>query len=117
MVRRRIGSGCAFLKRRETGIIEFVGLSGSSRVVVADDHSEMRDVVTSTLAKAFDVVMSVADGLSAVDAAVRLRPDAVVLDIEMPGLDGFQTAMRIRASGSNARIVFLSNHVGDDFVL
>jgi CheY-like chemotaxis protein len=98
-------------------MIGLVGLSGLPRVVVADDHSEIRDVVTSTLAKAFDVVKSVADGASAVDAAVRLRPDAVVLDIEMPGLDGFQAATRIRASGSNARIVFLSNHVGDDFVL
>jgi DNA-binding NarL/FixJ family response regulator len=94
-----------------------MGLSGRPRVVLADDHPEMRDAVRSTLTRAFDVVMAAADGASAIDAALRLRPDAVVLDVEMPGLDGFQTATRLRASGSEARIVFLSNHIGDDFVL
>jgi DNA-binding NarL/FixJ family response regulator len=87
------------------------------RVIVADDHPEMRGAVTSTLIRSFDVVASAPDGAGAIEAVARLRPDAVVLDIEMPGLDGFQTAARIRATGSDARIVFLSNHVGDDFVL
>jgi len=94
-----------------------VAVSGRARVVVADDHPELLRVVTSTLAKAFDVVMSATDGPKTIDAVKRFRPDAVVLDIEMPGLDGFQTARGIRASGSDACIVFLSNHVGDDFVL
>ena len=57
------------------------------------------------------------DGAAAIEATLRLRPDIVLLDVAMPGLDGFQTAARIRAAGSAARIVYLSNHSGDDFVL
>jgi DNA-binding NarL/FixJ family response regulator len=87
------------------------------RVVVADDHAGVLQAATSILAQAFDVVSSVLDGEAAVDATLRSRPDAVVLDIDMPRLDGFRTAARIRSSGSDARIVFLSSHDDDDFVI
>jgi CheY-like chemotaxis protein len=87
------------------------------RVVVADDHPRILDVATAILSQAFDVVASAPDGAAAIVATLRLNADVVVLDVTMPGLDGFQTAARIRASGSAARIVFFSNHTGDDFVL
>jgi DNA-binding NarL/FixJ family response regulator len=63
------------------------------------------------------VIAAVTSGPAAIEATRQLRPDVVVLDIAMPGLDGFQTAARIASSGSNARIVFLTNHTSDDFVL
>jgi DNA-binding NarL/FixJ family response regulator len=88
-----------------------------ARVVIADDHPRVLNTATSILARRFDVVASVAHGMAALEATRRLGPDVVVLDLAMPGLDGFQTAARIRMAGSNARIVFLSNHAGDDFVL
>jgi DNA-binding NarL/FixJ family response regulator len=91
--------------------------NGRARVVVADDHPAVLATITSILTPAFDVVAAAANGAGAIDATAQLHPDVVVLDIEMPGLDGFQTAARIRASGSGARVVFLSNHTGDDFVL
>ncbi len=69
------------------------------RVVVADDHPRLLTTAISILAQAFDVVASVSDGAAAIDAALRLDPDVVVLDVAMPGLDGFQTAARIRAFG------------------
>jgi DNA-binding NarL/FixJ family response regulator len=84
---------------------------------VADDHPLVLDVIGSILRPAFDVVAAVNDGAAAIDATLRLDPDVVVLDVEMPKLDGFRTAARLRAAGSAARIVFLSNHAGDDFVL
>ena len=71
----------------------------------------------SLLSPSFDVVATVHDGSRAVDATLALSPDIVILDIAMPGLDGFQAAARIRDARSPARVAFLSNHVGDDFVL
>ena len=87
------------------------------RVVVADDHQELGKAATGLLASTCDIVATVRDGASAIAATSEFEPDVVVLDIAMPGLDGFQTAFRIQASGSPARIVFLSNFAGDDFVL
>ena len=77
----------------------------------------MRYAATSILSGEFDVVASAPDGIAAIDAALRFRPDVVVLDIAMPELDGYQTAARITASGLEPRIVFLSNHVGHEHVL
>ena len=90
---------------------------GRLRAVVADDHPRVLLALTSILAESCDVVASLADGMSALDATLRLRPDVVVLDIEMPGLDGFQTCTRIRASGSGVPIVLVSAHFRDEFVL
>jgi len=87
------------------------------RVVVADDHRDFGDAATRILTHTCDVVATVRDGASAIAATAEFDPDVVVLDVAMPGLDGFQTASRIKASGSSARIVFLSNFTGDDFVL
>jgi len=88
-----------------------------ARIVVADDHQGVRDAVTALLREPFEIVAVVDNGASAIDAALRLRPDVVVLDVAMPGLDGFQTAERIAASAPTARVVFLSNYATDDFVL
>jgi DNA-binding NarL/FixJ family response regulator len=87
------------------------------RVLVVDDHPGILEAVRSVLAAQFDVVGSATSGAAALDAAGALRPDVVVLDIAMPGMDGFQTAGRLKAAGSDARIAFLSNHASDDFVL
>jgi DNA-binding NarL/FixJ family response regulator len=87
------------------------------RVIVADDHREMLKAAESILRARFDVVAAVSSGAAAIAAARQHDPDVVVLDIAMPGLDGFETAARLRAAGTRAHIVFLSNHTGDDFVL
>ena len=86
------------------------------RVLLADDHSEMLKAASSVLRETCDVVATVSDGLQAVEEALRLDPDVVVLDITMPGLDGFQAARELRRRGSQAKIVFLSLHEGDEFV-
>jgi len=72
--------------------------------------------VSRLLAASFDVVAAVADGQQAVDAAGRLDPDVVVLDVTMPILNGFQTARELVRSGSRAKIVMLTMHQSDDFV-
>ncbi len=84
-----------------------------TRVLVADDHSLFRDGLVSLLeAAGYEVVAQVGDGEAAVEAAGRLRPDLVLLDISMPGVDGLQALRRIKADNPEARVVMLT--VADD---
>jgi two-component system response regulator DesR len=67
------------------------------RVLIADDEDMIRSALASLLRLEDDleVVAECADGESAISEAVRLRPDVCLLDLEMPGLDGVETAARI----------------------
>ena len=56
------------------------------------------------------------DGRQALEASGRLDPDLIVLDITMPGLDGFHTARELKRMGSRAKIVFLTMHDGDEYI-
>lgn len=79
-------------------------------VVVADDHPGILENVSTILSAQFDVVGQVADGQAAVLLAANANPDIVVLDIEMPLLNGFQTAAEIRRKRLACKIVFLTIH-------
>jgi DNA-binding NarL/FixJ family response regulator len=76
----------------------------------------MRDRVVRVLEKDFDLLDAVADGQALLEAASQLKPDLCLMDVSMPVLNGFETATRLRNSGSNAKIVFLSVHEDVDFV-
>ena len=78
------------------------------RVVLADDHRAVLDRVANLLAPHFDVVGAAGDGLEALRLVTALRPDAVVLDVTMPGLDGLAVADRLRSAGLTAAIVILT---------
>jgi DNA-binding NarL/FixJ family response regulator len=86
------------------------------RVLVADDHPSVLERVSTMIGSEYEVVGAVADGLAAVDAAIVLRPDVVVLDISMPLLNGLEAAGRIVGGGVTARIVFLTVHEDPEFV-
>ena len=68
------------------------------------------------LAPHVNVVAAVTDAREALDAAQRFDPDVAVLDITMPGRDGFQIAQDLEELGSPARVIFLTMHESDDFV-
>jgi len=68
------------------------------------------------LAGEFDVVGTAADGSVALHAAAHLDPDAIVLDISMPNVDGIEVARRLRASGSRAKVIMLTVHDDPDFL-
>ena len=83
--------------------------------MLADDHRAVLEVVTRLLAPHFDVIGAAGDGVEAVRLATALRPDAVVLDLSMPGLDGLAVADRIRDAGLRAAVLILT--VSEDPVL
>jgi CheY-like chemotaxis protein len=89
----------------------------TARVVVVDDHPDVLEAAAAILRRKYDVVGTATTGSGAVELSLRLDPDVIVLDIAMPGLDGFQAAAQIRKAGSNARIVFLSSYAGEEYVL
>jgi CheY-like chemotaxis protein len=95
------------------------GLSAGARprVVVADDHPLILEAALDVLTPSFDVVATVGNGADAIAATTRLDPDIVLLDIAMPGLDGFQAASAIAAHGPRPRIAFMSAQLEDDYIL
>ena len=78
-------------------------------VLVVDDHAGFRARARMLLeAEGYDVVAEAADGASAVSEARRARPDIVLLDVQLPDLDGFDVAARI-TGGEDAPMVLLTS--------
>ena len=77
-------------------------------VLVVDDEEYIRDLVRTALSfSGFDVSVA-ADGVSALNEIQRLRPDLVVLDVNMPGFDGFEVVRRLRNAGDQTPVIFLT---------
>jgi CheY-like chemotaxis protein len=82
-----------------------------------DDSRRFLNGVSALLAQTFDVVGVATNGLQALDAVRLLDPDVIVLDVDMPELDGLQTCRALQQSGSAAPpVVFLSMHDSDAVV-
>lgn len=84
--------------------------------MLADDHAEFLAAVVRHLEPHFDVVRTVGNGQLLLDAAARLTPDVIVLDISMPVMNGIEAVRRLKAAGSPAKIVFLTVHADQDYV-
>lgn len=80
------------------------------KILLVDDHQMMRDGLRAVLAREADmeVVGEAADGHDAVEKARALSPDAVVMDISMPGLNGLEATQRIVAARPSVKVVGLS---------
>lgn len=79
------------------------------RVLLVDDHSLFRDGVRSLLqARGVEVVGEASDGKEAVEAAMRLRPDVILMDITMPRMDGLEATRLIKARLPDVKIVMLT---------
>jgi len=86
------------------------------RVLLADDHTLVLEGFKKLLEEHTHVVGSVEDGRSLLDAAKRLRPDIVVLDISMPKLNGLDAARRLRKILPETRLIFVTVHADQDYV-
>ncbi len=86
------------------------------RVLLADDHALVLEGFKKLLEEHCQVVGSVEDGRALLDAAKRLQPDIVVLDISMPKLNGLDAARRLRKMIPQPRLIFVTVHADQDYV-
>ena len=78
------------------------------KLVIAEDHAAMRAKIASLVQRDFDLLGSVNGGLAAIEEAIQLRPNVLILDVSMPVLDGPDVARRLKTQGCDAKIVFVS---------
>ena len=90
-----------------------------TRVLVVDDHPLVRDSMRRVLENSgeFEVVGQASDGEEAVSMAEELRPDAVVMDLIMPGMDGVTACREIVGLLPDARVLMLTSSTDDDSVI
>ena len=85
------------------------------RLLIADDHVMFAQGLESLLHDEFELLGTAGNGEELVEATLQLNPDVILVDISMPVLNGFDAVRRIRASGNETRIIFLTMH--DDATL
>lgn len=92
---------------------------GAIRILVADDHTLVRESLVAMLAAdpELAVVAQAADGVEALALAESLRPDVAIVDISMPRLNGIEVVRRLRAARPATRVLALTMHPEDDYVL
>src|SRR4051812_47110006 len=85
-------------------------------VLVVDDHESFRRVAKLLLEfEGYDVVGEAEDGMSGIEAAQRLAPDMVLLDVQLPDIDGFDVAARLTANPGAPAVILTSSQDQDDF--
>ena len=88
------------------------------RILVVDDFEMFRQFVVELLGKRpeLQVVGEASDGLEAIQKAVELRPDLILLDIGLPSLNGIEVARQMRSLAPESRIIFLTQESSADVV-
>lgn len=94
-------------------------MSKTIRILLADDHPVVRDGLAAMLATQpdFEVVGEAGNGAEAVAEAARLRPDVVLMDLEMPDLDGIEAIKRLRAADPSVQVVVLTAFDTDERIV
>lgn len=80
------------------------------RVLLADDHQMLADALRRVIEPRCEVVGTVGDGRALLEAAGRLKPDIVVLDIGMPHLNGFDAGRKLKHTLPDVKLVFMTMH-------
>jgi DNA-binding NarL/FixJ family response regulator len=88
----------------------------SKTVLIVDDHPSFRGMARALLeSEGFTVVGEAEDGADAIAQARALHPDLVLLDVQLPDMDGFAVAAQLTANGSSPDIVLTSSRDAEDF--
>jgi DNA-binding NarL/FixJ family response regulator len=86
------------------------------RLLIADDHTILLEGLKALLAPEFEVVATAGDGRAVLEAAEKYRPDAILLDISMPGMNGIEAARHLKQSNPDSRLIILTMHGDLSFV-
>ncbi len=86
------------------------------RLLIAEDHPDTQDVLRELLEPDHDIVGLVSDGQAALDAAAKLDPDLVLLDISMPRLGGIAAARQLQRSMPALKFIFVTAHADPLYV-
>ena len=94
-------------------------MSEPIRILVADDHPVVRDGLVAVLGTQadFQVVGEAGSGIESVQLFVDLRPDVVLLDLEMPEMDGLEALMRMREHDPDVRVIVFTAFDTDERIL
>ncbi|MEX1071858.1 MAG: response regulator [Anaerolineales bacterium] len=81
--------------------------NANSRILIAEDQTDLREMIATSLELSGHSVISTSDGQQAVEQAEQLRPDLIILDLNMPRLDGHQVCARLKAQDKFQRVPIL----------
>lgn len=88
----------------------------TTRVLIVDDHATFRASARLLLeSEGFDVVGEAQDGESALQQSAALAPDLILLDVQLPGMDGFEVASRVTGDRAAPAVILVSSRDGGDF--
>lgn len=85
-------------------------------MIIADDHLEVHSLLRRILEPECDVVEDVFDGRALVDAAGRLLPDLIIVDLYMPVLSGIEAVQRLQGGSRRSAVVFISTDASEENV-
>lgn len=85
-------------------------------ILLADDHPYFPELTRNLLEPTFEVIGSVCNGESLIEASLRMKPDVIITDISMPVLNGIEAVVRLKRLGSTSSVIFLTLHSDPDFV-
>jgi DNA-binding NarL/FixJ family response regulator len=94
---------------------EMLRVNMKPTVVIAEDHLGCLEDVSKLIAPEYEIVAVATDGKRGLSAALRAKPDVVILDISLPELDGISAAREIRKYGLSTKILFLTVHEEPEF--
>jgi len=100
---------------QDTAMLETDDQAATVRLVIADDHRMLREGLMHSLAdEGLNVVGQAADGDEAIDRAIELRPDVVLMDVTMPERNGIEATQEIRRRDPEIKVIMLTMHADAD---
>ena len=85
-------------------------------ILIVDDHPSFRASARCVLeSEGFEVIGEAVDGASAISEVCRLRPQVVLLDVQLPDIDGFDVCLKITAHAEHPTVIMTSSRDGSDF--